>query len=80
MDDEEMESVDDLNIRLKRKALLKLARSPMKLFIYNDNLDVNLLLNYVIREGNDETYLTVMQTIIQPFKLTGEEVKHNSFS
>jgi len=59
---------------------LKLARSPMKLFIYNDNLDVNLLLNYVIREGNDETYLTVMQTIIQPFKLTGEEVKHNSFS
>ncbi|WP_157473140.1 hypothetical protein [Lentisphaera araneosa] len=52
----------------------------MKLFIYNDNLDVNLLLNYVIREGNDETYLTVMQTIIQPFKLTGEEVKHNSFS
>lgn len=75
-----MESVDDLNIRLKRKALLKLARSPMKLFIYNDNLDVNLLLNYVIREGNDETYLTVMQTIIQPFKLTGEEVKHNSFS
>ena len=59
---------------------MKLARSPMKLFIYNDNLDVNLLLNYVIREGNDETYLTVMQTIIQPFKLTGEEVKHNSFS
>ena len=69
-----MESVDDLNIRLKEEGSFEACKITYEALHLQDNLDVNFLLEKVIQEGNDETYLAGMQTIIHHLKLSGEDL------
>ncbi len=74
LDEEEIDFTADLKNTLSTESSFEVRKAIYEALHLQDNLDVNFLLEKVIQEGDDETYLAGMQTIIHHLKLTGEDL------
>lgn len=74
LDEEEIDFTEDLKKTLSTESSFEVRKAIYEALHLQDNLDVNFLLEKVIQEGNDETYLAGMQTIIHHLKLSGEDL------
>jgi hypothetical protein len=74
LDEEEIDFTEDLKNTLSTESSFEVRKAIYEALHLQDNLDVNFLLEKVIQEGDDETYLAGMQTIIHHLKLTGDDL------
>ncbi len=74
IDEEEIDFTADLKNTLSTESSFEVRKAIYEALHLQDNLDVNFLLEKVIQEGDDETYLAGMQTIIHHLKLNGEDL------
>ncbi len=74
LDEEEIDFTADLKNTLSTESSFEVRKAIYEALHLQDNLDVNFLLEKVIQEGDDETYLAGMQTIIHHLKLNGEDL------